>query len=121
VRAACVRCGRTTEARDAVCDDCKSRVNPQASPYWETKWRQRSAEFLSKNPWCVLCEAEGKRAGVPLQAKATVADHYPHTRKELLARAISDPDEERYLRPLCAPHHASHGRRSNMRFTNDSA
>lgn len=38
---------------------------------------------------------------------ATVADHYPHTRRELADSGL-DPNDPVYGRGLCAPHHNKH-------------
>jgi 5-methylcytosine-specific restriction protein A len=62
-----------------------------------------------------LCARLGKKQ------RAEVADHYPSTRKELLARNVPDPDDEKYLRALCRRCHSRHGKRSMMRFNNDPA
>lgn len=110
MRIACHRCGRPTAEADGVCPTCKARVSPQSSPYWESEWKRRSVSFLRKHTKCALCGS-----------RATVADHYPDTRRELLARGVADPDTEDRLRPLCASCHASRGRRSTIRFDNDPA
>ncbi|HJQ00092.1 MAG TPA: hypothetical protein VJ851_00700 [Jatrophihabitans sp.] len=65
--------------------------------HWRTVVRPA---FLRDNPLCCLCGA-----------LAEVPDHYPETRKELLARGVRNPDEPKYLRPLCLSCHARHGRR----------
>jgi 5-methylcytosine-specific restriction protein A len=57
-------------------------------------WRRRRAEFLAANPICCLC-------GGP----ATVPDHWPRTRRELVAAGVVDPDADVYLRPLCERDH----------------
>lgn len=38
---------------------------------------------------------------------ATVADHYPHSRRELVAMGL-DPDDPQYGRALCTEHHNQH-------------
>ena len=38
---------------------------------------------------------------------ATIADHYPHTRKELIAKGL-DPDDPQYGRALCKHCHDRH-------------
>jgi 5-methylcytosine-specific restriction protein A len=45
---------------------------------------------LDRDPICVLCEL----------AVSTVADHYPHSRRELIALHL-DPDDPQYGRGLC--------------------
>ena len=61
----------------------------------------RSA-VLGEQPWCVRCGGE-----------ATVADHYPLRRRELIARGL-DPDDPQYGRGLCAPCHNSHTARDEQ-------
>lgn len=106
---ACVRCGRPTKP-GPTCDACAAASPANERPYDAAAWRRRSREFLRKHPKCALC-------GKP----SDTADHYPHTRKELLAQNVPDPDEEKYLRALCRWCHSRFGRRTMMRFTNDPA
>jgi len=49
---------------------------------------------LAKDPICVLCELR----------EATVADHYPHSRKDLIDLHLN-PNDPRYGRGLCAGCH----------------
>lgn len=113
MRVACVRCGRPAE--ENVCEQCRSASPANERPYDEVAWKRRSRSFLRVHRWCVLCLERG------LTVKATVADHYPETRKELLARGVDDPDASGYLRPLCASDHARHGRHTRIRWDNDPA
>lgn len=46
---------------------------------------------LQRHPTCVLCQ----------RAPATRADHWPLSRKELVAKGL-DPDDPKYGRGLCA-------------------
>lgn len=57
-------------------------------------WDRRRTEFLRRNPTCRLC-----------QATATVADHYPVGRRDLIGQGVRDPDTDDRLRPLCASCH----------------
>jgi 5-methylcytosine-specific restriction protein A len=111
---ACVTCGKPTTP-GPTCDDCRSASPANERPYDSAKWKRRAHRFLMRHRWCALCSKEG------LSTQATVADHYPETRKELLARGVDDPDRDEYLRPLCVTHHATHGRKTRLRFTNDPA
>jgi 5-methylcytosine-specific restriction protein A len=97
-----------------VCADCLAAQPANERPYDDADWRRRSSRFL-RGKLCQICETMG------LTTPATVADHYPHTRKELLTLGVEQPDEEKYLRPLCTGCHARYGRRSTMRFNNDPA
>ena len=51
---------------------------------------------LERDTLCVICHV----------APATVADHWPKSRKELVALGM-DPDDPQYGRGLCAPCHSS--------------
>lgn len=53
--------------------------------------------ILARDPVCVICRA----------AAATVADHYPLTRRQLLAKGM-DPDDPSNGRGVCATCHNSH-------------
>ena len=64
------------------------------SAYSTTAWRKTRATLLRMSPTCVLC-------GEPSRA----ADHWPLTRKQLVAGGIADPDDLAYLRALCIPCH----------------
>lgn len=52
------------------------------------------AGVLQRNPVCVLCK----------QRRATVADHWPLSRRQLVARSL-DPDDPTHGRGLCKPCH----------------
>jgi 5-methylcytosine-specific restriction protein A len=95
----CSRCG-TLHAAGQRCPTCASRAQSRpdatARGYRARGWRARRASFLAEHQQCVLCGAT-----------ATVADHWPHSRKQLLASGVEDPDAIEYLRPLCR---ACHGR-----------
>lgn len=57
-------------------------------------WAKIRSRYLATHPTCVLC-------GAP----ATVPDHYPVTRRQLVAQGVTDPDADRHLRPLCKRDH----------------
>ena len=59
-----------------------------------SEWERRRADYLAANPVCRLCPST-----------ATVADHYPVSRRELVAQGVADPDTDHRLRPLCASCH----------------
>jgi len=50
---------------------------------------------LRRDPVCVICHA----------APSTVADHYPTSRRDLVALGVKDPDSPARMRALCAPCH----------------
>lgn len=87
-------------AGGVLCSRCR-HVRPQRpaddSPgdvYTTRWWRTRRMEFLGVHPFCVLCR------GV-----ATVADHYPTSRRVMVAAGVVDPDADDRLRALCKPCH----------------
>ena len=51
---------------------------------------------LDRDPICVLCD----------QRQATVADHHPHSRRQLIEAGL-DPNDPIYGRGLCKPCHDS--------------
>lgn len=61
---------------------------------YNARWQRRRRRYLAAHPVCALCPAP-----------STVADHYPRSRKQLLAAGLTDPDHDAYLRPLCTHHH----------------
>jgi 5-methylcytosine-specific restriction protein A len=59
------------------------------------KWRRNRARYLRAHPDCTLCPQP-----------ATVADHWPLTRRQLLDLGEQHPDGWHHLRPLCQRCHA---------------
>lgn len=54
---------------------------------------------LERDELCVLCTEEGRPPTL-----ATVADHWPLSRRELIAQGL-DPDDPQHGRGLCKRHH----------------
>lgn len=69
------------------------RETPGTSVYGR-RWPNIRRRYLYAHPWCVLCSKP-----------ATVADHFPDSRRSLVARGVSDPDAWSRLRPLCTSCH----------------
>lgn len=69
-------------------DEALRRANGSGA-YSSSRWQRIRKAFLYRNPWCVLC-----------MRQATVADHYPLSRRQLISRGV-DPDTPARLRPLC--------------------
>lgn len=85
--------GRTTSG--GRCVRCTGAAGALAEPdpgaiYTTRGWRTRRLEYLGTHPFCALCSAA-----------ATVPDHYPVSRRVLVARRVADPDADEHLRPLC--------------------
>jgi hypothetical protein len=80
------------------CARCLARVPPRPSAAergYGATWRYVTRpEFLARHPTCALCSQP-----------ATVPDHYPRSRRQLVRAGVPDPDAERFLRPLCDEHH----------------
>jgi 5-methylcytosine-specific restriction protein A len=75
----------------------KARGTARDRGYNTPGHRAFRAAVLAKHPICVLCN----------RALSTVADHYPRSRKELIAQGLNpnDPDAGR---GLCKPCHDRH-------------
>lgn len=65
------------------------------------------AAVLKRDPICVLCR----------RLPARHADHWPLTRKQLIARGL-DPNDPRYGRGLCASCHSRETARNDGAFGN---
>lgn len=92
-------CPALVRGRSSTCPEhSRQRASGRASTrrpgQYDTAWQRRRRAYLYAHPWCVLC-------GRP----ATVPDHYPLSRAELVRQGVADPDADRYLRPLCAACH----------------
>jgi 5-methylcytosine-specific restriction enzyme A len=95
-------CGTTTVG-GGRCPDCRARKSADSDRIrgsaeqrgYGQRWRTviRPA-YLTRHPRCVLC---GRAATVP--------DHYPRSRRQLVAARVADPDADEHLRPLCDPCH----------------
>lgn len=95
----CGRCGKPTSGRCKSClrqfrqrADAKRGSNSDRGYDQEHRTKFR-AVVLARDPWCKC----GKR-------RATVADHYPRSRRELVALGL-DPNDPQYGRGLCKPCH----------------
>lgn len=80
------------------CDTCRGKAEQRrgtaAERGYNGRWRRKRHAYLTRHPLCVLCPAQ-----------ASVADHYPTSRRDLIARGVRDPDADHRLRPLCATCH----------------
>lgn len=84
------------------CEDCQRKAEQQRGSaadrgYSGKAWRFARGVVLRRDPVCVLC-------GVRF---STVADHWPVSRRDLVAMGIADPDAPHRLRGLCGPCHSS--------------
>lgn len=101
------RCG------GSCCDGrCADRRGPDLRPTaaargYGNDWRRRRAAFLAANPTCAGDGAGGHHPNC--DGVATVPDHHPLTRRELVAQGVEDPDAAEYLVGRSA---ACHGRKT---------
>lgn len=61
---------------------------------YTTRWQRIRRAYLYANPWCLLCGRAAK-----------VADHFPLSRRELIAWGEPNPDAPKHLRSLCVVCH----------------
>jgi 5-methylcytosine-specific restriction protein A len=91
-------CPKLTDA--GRCLDCTRQADTRRGTATERGYNGKGHRnrfrpaVLARNPICVLCRA----------ARATVADHYPLSRRDLLEQGL-DPDDPTYGRGLCTPCH----------------
>lgn len=84
------------------CDEHKRAADRQRGSaaqrgYNSKAWRAVRRAVLRRDPICVLCQ----------RAFSTVPDHWPDSRRDLIAQGVTDPDALHRLRGLCA---SCHGR-----------
>lgn len=72
----------------------KARGTATQRGYTSKGHQQFRSATLNRNPICVLCHIR----------QATVADHYPHSRKELIELGLN-PNDPEYGRGLCETCH----------------
>lgn len=84
-----------TSGRCTTCTTTAEQARGSAAARgYDARWTRRRAAYLRRHPICVL---DG--------AIATVADHYPDSRRDLVTRGVPNPDADHRLRALCAPCH----------------
>jgi len=62
-------------------------------------------QVLHRDPICTCPPDHTTHQGRPCTSWSTVADHHPHSRRDLVALGL-DPNHPRYGRGLCAPCHS---------------
>jgi 5-methylcytosine-specific restriction protein A len=93
------RCPNLTEG--GPCAECRADREKRRGTPWQRGYRQghlrrfRPAVLAKNHGLCCLCNIQ----------PATVADHWPLSRRELVL-AGADPDDPQHGRPLCAPCHS---------------
>jgi len=83
------------------CPTCRAGYDrarrPHGNPYSTPGHLTFRHAVLTRDPICVAC----------LRARATVADHHPHERRELIAQG-KDPNDPQHGRGLCTTCHNRH-------------
>src|SRR5262245_52775334 len=92
-------CPELTDA--GRCPSCRTAADrargTAAERGYGSFWRRViQPKYLAAHPICSLGPEP-----------ATVADHYPTSRRDLVAQGVRNPDAWHRLRPLCASHHSS--------------
>jgi 5-methylcytosine-specific restriction protein A len=87
-------CPHTTNHPRGRCTECRTRAPTSRAQGYDARWERNRLAFLVEHPACVLC-------GV----LASQADHWPRSRRQLVAAGVPDPDAWHRLRPLCNPCH----------------
>ena len=87
------------------CPACKAKADrarrPHGNPYATPGHHAFREAVLARDPICVVC----------LSARATVADHYPLDRVDLIDQGL-DPNDPSRGRGVCKPCHDKHTARS---------
>lgn len=97
----CGKCGKRTY-RGGLCIDCYKQADRRRGTStqrgYDARHRNRfRAAVLERDPICLACDEE----------PSTHADHYPWTRRQLVA-AGKDPNDPGYGRGLCQSCHNRH-------------
>lgn len=102
----CTRCPTPTPPGVSMCPRCKGEAErvrrPHGNPYATAGHARFREAVLARDPVCVLC----------LASPSTVADHYPHERRDLVDMG-ADPNDPNYGRGLCKPCHDKHTARTS--------
>lgn len=99
----CTTPGCPSKVDGGKCARCKGnrldQHNAGKRPYARASWLRFRIDYLSRNPRCVLCDR-----------MATIPDHWPVSRRDLVNRGVRHPDQAFYVRALCtACHNAQTG------------
>lgn len=96
------------------CNNCNQQAEQQRGNRHQRGYgRQHTERFrpgvLRRDPLCV-CDDQAHGHSAPCLAQATVADHWPLSRRELVALKLdpNDPEHGRGLCKACHDKHTSH-------------
>lgn len=92
----CSSCGTRSHGRCAACSErAEAERGTAAQRGYSTRGHQLfRAAVLTRDPVCVVCRVR----------LATVADHWPRSRRELVEAGLN-PNDPQYGRGLCKPDH----------------
>lgn len=84
------------------CDDCehtadRARGTATARGYNSPAYRASKPVVLRRDPICTVCGT----------APSTIPDHWPTSRRDLVAQDVRNPDHPSRMRGVCAPCHRS--------------
>lgn len=94
-------CPHIYEGTNSRCPECAAKADKARGTATQRGYSSRGhktfrAAVLTRDPICVLCNT----------AFSTVADHYPTSRRDLVAQGLN-PNDPQYGRGLCADDHNS--------------
>lgn len=89
----------TTRGR---CDGCQREAEQRRGTaadrgYNSKAYQAARRRVLLRDPVCVVCKVRF----------STVSDHWPDSRRDLIAMGVPDPDSPDLMRGLCHPCHSS--------------
>lgn len=108
--AVCSQPGCPNLTTDRRCPTHTTARPTAAALGYDARWQRNRRAFLDTHP---ECQGDGTSDGTShhpnCDGRATVADHHPHTRRQLVAAGDSDPDAWHHLVPRSA---SCHGRKT---------
>lgn len=99
-RRRCTTPGCPTITLGGRCDTCRrgkkrlTRTRARAVDNYGPRWPGFRLDYLIRHPRCVLC-----------RRLSNVPDHWPVSRRDLVAAGERNPDQDCYVRALCTSCH----------------
>ena len=102
-RSVCSTPGCGALSNGGRCSTCRADADRQRGTakqrgYGGRAWHRARAVVLKRDAWCMLCHTH----------RATVADHHPVSRRDLVLMHVADVDAPTRLRGLCKRCHDRH-------------
>ncbi|WP_329369655.1 HNH endonuclease [Streptomyces sp. NBC_01483] len=82
------------EPRSKHAKEAEQQRGTTTAKGYGVKWERIRKRYLYAHPWCVLCSKT-----------TTATDHFPESRRALVAKGAKDPDAFSRLHPLCTSCH----------------